>query len=152
MVGDPEHSPLRRPWLRLIAIAVSMVILGRYVMNKSIFLTFAGISLTSPILAQEVGSDDYTFVDNILVTGSDVTSCPYRFVEAITISVTEDYGKDTREKIHGKLREKAIKIGADAVVLVIKGKTHATAWAWNRREYTGRAIRYVDRSCAPSAL
>lgn len=152
MVGDQEHSPLRKLWLPSIVIAVSMVILGRHVMKKFLFPTFAILSLTNPIYAQEVGSDDYTFANKILVTGSDVTSCPYRFVEAITISVTEDYGKDTREKIHGKLREKAIKIGADAVVLVTKGKTHATAWAWNRREYTGRAIRYVDRSCAPSSL
>jgi hypothetical protein len=47
------------------------------------------------------------------------------------------------------LRAKAIKAGADAVLLVTKGKTHMSAWAWNRREYTGRAVRYVDRTCAP---
>ena len=52
-----------------------------------------------------------------------------RFIEAVTINVTEDYGKDTREKIHGKLHAEAIKLGADAVVLVTKGKTHMTAWA-----------------------
>lgn len=121
-------------------------------MNKTLLAAVGMFALTVPIFAQEVGSEDYTFEANVLVTGNDVTSCPYRFVEAITIGVTEDYGKDTREKIHGTLRAKAIKIGADAVVLVTKGKTHMTAWAWNRREYTGRAIRYVDRSCAPSSL
>ncbi len=121
-------------------------------MNKILLAIFGVLAIAAPISAQQVGSDDYTFEANVLVTGNDVTSCPYRFVEAITISVTEDYGKDTREKIHGKLRTKAIKLGADAVVLVTKGKTHMTAWAWNRREYTGRAIRYVDKSCAPSSL
>jgi hypothetical protein len=121
-------------------------------MNKILLAAVGMFTLAVPVSAQEVGSEDYTFEANILVTGNDVTSCPYRFVEAITIGVTEDYGKDTREKIHGKLRAKAIKIGADAVVLVTKGKTHMTAWAWNRREYTGRAIRYVDRSCAPTSL
>jgi hypothetical protein len=121
-------------------------------MNKILLAALAAVSLAASVSAQQVGTDDYTFEANVLVTGNDVTSCPYRFVEAITIGVTEDYGKDTREKIHGKLRAKAIKIGADAVVLVTKGKTHMTAWAWNRREYTGRAIRYVDRSCAPSSL
>jgi uncharacterized protein YbjQ (UPF0145 family) len=110
------------------------------------------LSLAAPIAAQEVGSDDYTFEANILVTASDVASCPYRVIQPITIGVTEDYGADTRVKIYGKLREKAIKLGADAVVLVAKGKTHMTAWAWNRREYTGRAVRYVDRKCAPSSL
>lgn len=121
-------------------------------MYKTLLFTFGILSFATPSSAQQVGSDNYTFESNVLVTAEDVTTCPYRFVEPITISVTEDYGKDTREKIHGKLRAKAIKLGADAVVLVTKGKTHMTAWAWNRREYTGRAIRYVDRSCAPSSL
>jgi uncharacterized protein YbjQ (UPF0145 family) len=79
-----------------------------------------------------------------------VLTCPYRFVAPITVNVTEDYGADTRGKIFGKLRDQAKKSAADAVVLVQKGKTHMTAWSWNRRSYTGRAIRYVDRSCAPS--
>lgn len=107
--------------------------------------------LAVPCAAQEVGSDDYTYEEGILVTSSDVTTCPYRVVQPITASVTEDYGADTRGKIFGKLRAQAIKVGADAVLLVTKGKTHMTAWAWNRREYTGRAVRYTDRKCAPTA-
>ena len=63
--------------------------------------------------------------------------------------MTEDYGTDGRAKIFQKLREKAISLGADAVVLVAKGGKHMTAFAFSRREYTGRAIRYVDRACAP---
>ena len=120
---------------------------------KKMFLAAVGMfTLAVPISAQQVGSDDFTFEANILVTANDVTSCPYRFVQPITVGVTEDYGADSRGKIYGKLRAKAIELGADAVVLVTKGKTHMTAWAWNRREYTDRAIRYVDRSCAPSSL
>ena len=103
----------------------------------------------APGFAQQVGSDDSTFVDGILVTSADVEACPYRLVEAVTVNATEDYNTDTRAKIHGKFRDKAKKMGADAVILIVKGDTHMTAWAWNRREYTGRAIRYVDRSCAP---
>jgi uncharacterized protein YbjQ (UPF0145 family) len=104
---------------------------------------------TLPASAQEVGNDDAAFADGILVTSGDVTSCPYRVVQPISISVTEDYNADTRAKIFGKLRREAQKAGADAVVLVTKGGKHMTAWAWSRREYTGRAIRYVDRACAP---
>ena len=102
-----------------------------------------------PAIAQQVGSEDSTFRDNILVTSSDVQTCPYKLVQPVSANVTEDYGADTREKIFSKLRDKARLLGADAVVLVVKGKGHMTAWAWNRREYTGRAIRYVDRTCAP---
>ena len=106
--------------------------------------------LPFPCWAQEVGSDDSTFESGILVTSADVTTCPYRLVQPVRIDVTEDYNADTRPKIFGKLRDQARRVGADAVVRVEKGKSHMTAWAWNRREYTGRAIRYVDRSCAPT--
>ena len=108
------------------------------------------MGLAFPASAQQIGSDDSTFEDGILVTSSDVQSCPYRFVQPVTINVTEDYGTDTRPKIFGKLRDQAKKVAADAVVLVQKGGGHMTAWAWNRRSYTGRAIRYVDRKCAPA--
>ena len=112
---------------------------------------FFAMVLLSPLQAQQVGNDDYTFEDNVLVTSADVPTCPYRFVQPVTANVTEDYGADTRAKIFGKLRDKAKALGADAVVLVVKGKGHMTAWAWNRREYIGRAIRYIDRSCAPKS-
>lgn len=107
------------------------------------------IFLAAPAISQEVGSDDATFAGGVLVTSSDVTTCPYKFVQAVSVNVTEDYNADTREKIHGKLRSQAQRLGADAVVLVTRGGKHMTAFAFSRREYTGRAIRYVDRSCAP---
>jgi hypothetical protein len=106
-------------------------------------------SVSTPCLAQQVASDDVTYEDGILVTGADVLSCFYRLIEPITVSVTEDYGADSRHKIFGKLRDMAKILGMDALVLVAKGKTHMTALAWNRREYAERAIRYVDRTCAP---
>lgn len=113
-------------------------------------LAFAALLLSASATAQQVGSDDSTFAEGILVTSSDVTTCPYRFVEAVTVSMTEDWGADTRPKLFQKLRDMARRAGADAVVLVTKGNAHMTMWAWTRREYTGRAIRYVDRSCAPT--
>jgi hypothetical protein len=99
--------------------------------------------------AQQVGSDDSTFDNGILVTSADVTTCPYRLIQPVTISITEDYGADSRSRIFQKLRDQAVKLSAAAVVLVTKGGGHMTMWAWNRRQYTGRAIRYVDKQCAP---
>jgi uncharacterized protein YbjQ (UPF0145 family) len=118
-------------------------------MGRARAVCYAASLIAAPCLAQEVGNDDRTFEAGILVTSGDVTTCPYRVIQPVTANVTEDYGADTRAKIFGKLRDQAVKAGADAVVLVAKGKGHMTAWAWNRREYTGRAIRYVDRACAP---
>lgn len=107
------------------------------------------ISLAVPVGAQQVGTEDATFVDGVLVTSDDVATCPYKLVQPVTVSVTEDYGADSRAKIFDKLRDQAKRLGADAVVLVQKGGKHMTAFAFSRREYTGRAIRYVDRACAP---
>lgn len=112
-------------------------------------IVLVALALAAPAAAQLVGNDDATFDNDVMVTSADVTTCPYKMVQPITVNVTEDYNADTRAKIFGKLRKEAIKLGADAVVLVTKGGRHMTAWAWNRREYTGRAIRYVDRACAP---
>jgi hypothetical protein len=111
---------------------------------------FAMLLASSPVSAQQVGSEDSTFADGILVTSSDVLTCPYKLVQPVTVSITEDYGQDTRNRVFQKLRDQARRAAADAVVLVTKGGAHMTMWAWTRREYTGRAIRYVDRSCAPT--
>ena len=51
-------------------------------------------TLAIPCSAQQVGSDDSTVEDGSLVTSSDVQTCPYRFVQPVTINVTEDYGAD----------------------------------------------------------
>ena len=115
------------------------------------FWIIGALAIASTGNAQQVGNDDATFDRGILVTSSDVQTCPYRLVQPVTVNVTEDYNADSRAKIHGKLRDAAIKLGADAVVLVTKGGSHMTAFAFSRREYTGRAIRYVDRSCAPTS-
>lgn len=104
----------------------------------------------SAALSQQVANDDYTYGDGVLVTSADVLTCPYSFIQPVTVNVTEDYGADSRAKIFGKFRVEAKKLGADAVVLVGKGNQHLTAWAWHRRSYTGRAIRYINRQCAPN--
>lgn len=114
------------------------------------FAFVALMLMGSASFGQQVGSDDSTIADGILVTSSDVVTCPYRLVQPVTVSVTTDYGGNGRQTIFQKLREQAVKLGADAVVLVTKGGRHMTAWAWTRQEYTGRAIRYVDRKCAPT--
>lgn len=115
-----------------------------------IFAVAAVLMLGTPCAAQQVGNDDSTFADGVLVTSADVLTCPYRFVQPVTANVTEDYGGNGRAVIFSKLRDSAKALGADAVVLVVKGKGHMSAWAFSRRSYTGRAIRYVDRTCAPT--
>lgn len=119
-------------------------------MRKAIAAGLALLVTAGSCFAQQVASDDFSYQDGGLVTASDVLTCPYSLVQPITVNVTEDYGADSRAKIFGKFRVEAKKLSADAVVLVAKGGKHLTAWAWSRREYTGRAIRYVDRRYAPA--
>ena len=120
-------------------------------MIRRVAIVASLIAGASPVVAQQIGTADSTFVDGILVTSADVLTCPYHLIQPITVNVTEDYNADSRGKIFGKMRSAAKKLNADAVVLVVKGGKHMTAWAWTRREYTGNAIRYVDRACAPSS-
>lgn len=115
---------------------------------------WCGVALltVAPIVAhaQQVGDDDSLYVDGVLIRGGDVTDCPYRVVQPVSISVTEDYdGPNNREKIRGKFLKEAKRIKADAIVKIERGDTHMTAWAWSRREYHALAVRYVDKSCAP---
>ena len=111
------------------------------------------VSILTPSIAgaQQVGSEASTYEDSILVTTDDIAICPYHFIGPVYISSGEDFMTSgyNRAKIYRKLRNAAKKMAADAVVLVQRGGSHMTLWSWDRREYTGRAIRYVDRSCAP---
>lgn len=119
-------------------------------MRKLVIL--AGLAFSTSVIpcsAQQVASVDSTYENGVLVTSADVLTCPYSLIQPVTVNVTEDYGADSRAKIFGKFRIGAIKLAADAVVLVTKGSKHMTAWAWTCREYTGRAVRYLDRTCAP---
>jgi hypothetical protein len=80
-----------------------------------------------------------------------VLTCPYVLVQPVSVASTEDYGREAaRRRSFGKLRAQVRKVHADAVVLVQKGDTHMSMWAFMRREYTGNAIRYVDKACAPT--
>lgn len=118
-------------------------------MRKLILLTAL---FTAPALAQQVGDDSASYAQGVFVTAQDVANCPYRLVQVIRVNVTEDYdGPNNQAKVHGKFRTAALKLGADAVVRVERQGAHLSAWAWSRREYTGNAIRYVDRSCAPTS-
>ena len=119
-------------------------------MIRTVTLALLLSAIGTACLAQQVENEDYTFEDGILVTSEDVLACPYRLVQPVTVNVTEDYGADSRGKIFGKFRMEAKKLNADAVILILKSGKHMTAFAWTRREYAGRAIRYVDRGCAPT--
>jgi uncharacterized protein YbjQ (UPF0145 family) len=90
----------------------------------------------------------------MLVTSTDVTTCPYTLIGTVSVNMrAHSYSlKELEtEAIAAKLRERASKMGAGAVVLVTVGQTHMTLTSLRSTPITGRAIRYVRRDCAPSS-
>lgn len=109
-----------------------------------------GMLASTPALAQDVGEALSTNSSGVLVTTHDVTTCPYHTLGAVSVNIRQDFGAKGRSAIYQKLREKALKIGANAVVLVTIGDGHMTLVSFSQKNATGRAIQYVDSACAPS--
>lgn len=127
-------------------------------------MTFRALKLAGPVCitlssavaaAQQLPADRLSsFADGVLVTSSDVTTCPYTTIGAVSANMrAHSYSlKELRaEEIGAKLRKSAKKMGADAVVLVTIGETHMTLTALRSTPVTGRAIKYADAACAPRA-
>lgn len=109
------------------------------------------IALPATASAQLVGDAHSTYSEGVLVTTQDVTTCPYRMVGTVSASSSVEFSSSEQSAMFAKLRNKAIKLGADAVVLVNLGKKHITAFSFGKRDAIGRAIQYVDKSCAPQS-
>jgi uncharacterized protein YbjQ (UPF0145 family) len=113
------------------------------------------LSMPSTVDAQQIPTSPLvSYADGMLVTSNDVTTCPYTLVGSVSVNMrAHSYSLKELETpaIAAKLREKARKIGGEAVVLVTVGQTHMTLTSLRSTPVTGRAIRYADRSCAPAS-
>lgn len=108
------------------------------------------IAALAMAMVQDVGMADSTYSAGILVTSKDVTTCPYRVIAPVSVGKRGDFSSTGFAAVYQKLREKAAKLGADAVILVTIGEKHVTAFSFGQRNAAGRAIQYVDKSCAPT--
>ena len=117
----------------------------------------AAISLFAavPALSQQIPTAPLvSYADGVLVTSNDVSSCPYRPLATVSVNMrAHSYALKELETaaITEKLRLKAHKMGADAVVLVTVGQTHMTLTSLRSTPVTGRAIKYIDPNCAPKS-
>ncbi len=122
-------------------------------MHRNLKQTIALVTMLVPVgsvIAQEVGIAPSSFADGVLVTTKDVTTCPYRTIGPVSASASIEFSNGSQANLFYKLRLKAKKMGADAVVLVTLGERHMTAFSFGKRDGIGRAIQYVDRACAPT--
>lgn len=120
------------------------------------FAAIAGLMLMSPPAgAQQIPTAPLTsYADNMLVTSTDVTTCPYALIGTVSVNMrARSYSLKELETdaIATKLREKARKMGAEAVILVTVGQTHMTLTSLRSTPITGRAIRYVKQGCGPTS-
>lgn len=82
---------------------------------------------------------------DIIITENDITDRPYTVLGDISVDVkkTTIFNKDpTREQAAEKLREEAVKLGADAVVLVRYGSVGVSAFSWGSLDAKGRAVKF----------
>ncbi|MGI9168786.1 MAG: hypothetical protein ACR2FH_01230 [Caulobacteraceae bacterium] len=81
----------------------------------------------------------------ILLTEDDITDRPYKAIGDIKVTVrkTTLFNKDpTRADVDAKLRKEAIKLGADAVVLVRYGTVGIGMTSWGVLHGEGRAVKF----------
>lgn len=118
-------------------------------------VAFAALSVSGavPALAQQIPTAPLvSYSGGMLVTSNDVTSCPYKLLGTVSANMrAHSYAlKELEtEAIASKLRAKARKMSADAVILVTVGQSHMTLTSLRSTPVTGRAVKYVDASCSP---
>ncbi|MGD0191006.1 MAG: hypothetical protein ABSD74_09720 [Rhizomicrobium sp.] len=86
-----------------------------------------------------------TSADSIVVTENDINNRPYTVLGDIKVTVnkTTIFNKDpTHDDINAALREKAAKLGADAVVLVRYGTVGVGFMSWGELDGQGRAVKF----------
>ena len=91
--------------------------------------------------AQQTRSDQMT------VTESDVSDRKYSSLGDITVTVNKTtvfHDNPTKEMVNQKLREEALKLGADAVIFVRYGTLGVSPLSWGTLEGKGRAIKFTQ--------
>jgi hypothetical protein len=111
----------------------------------------ATLGMAIAVLAQNI-EGPRVWSDGLYATEGDVTTCPYRIIGRIEAPVHTNTifgGKPRPDKVIREIRERAEKLGADAIVNVEISPEHATM-VWGRVVTgTGDAVKFVDKACAP---
>ena len=80
------------------------------------------------------------------VTDADVMDRPYRIVGEVRAEVrkaTLFSHAPSREKVFRELWERAVRLGADAVVNARSGSARVTAMSWGSRRSIGQAVKFL---------
>lgn len=86
-------------------------------------------------------------IADILVTEKDITDRKYKALADIEVTVnkTTIFNADpTRAMVDEKLKEEALKLNADAVILVRYGTVGIAMMSWGALDGKGRAIEFIN--------
>jgi hypothetical protein len=107
------------------------------------------------LATQAIDGDRKWAAGGLLVTEASSPACPYKVVMDVEANVHSNtiFGKrPSADKAVREMRERVAKahVGADAIIEARFSPEHASA-VWGRVVTgTGKAVKFVDRSCAPS--
>ena len=93
-------------------------------------------------------SEQLNSLQDIVITDTDMSDRNYTVVGDISVTVNKTFifsKTPTRKMVNEKLRKEALKIGADAVILVRYGSVGMTGWSYGSLNGKGRAVVFSDK-------
>ena len=98
--------------------------------------------------ASNISTSGLNSLQDIVVTETDMSDRNYTVAGDISVTVNKTFlfsKTPTRKMVNEKLREEALKIGADAVILVRYGSVGMTGWSYGSLNGKGRAVVFSDK-------
>ena len=93
-------------------------------------------------------SEQLNSLQDIVITDTDMSDRNYTVAGDISVTVNKTFifsKTPTRKMVNEKLRKEALKIGADAVILVRYGSVGMSAFSYGSLNGKGRAVVFSDK-------
>jgi hypothetical protein len=97
---------------------------------------------------QASSTSELNSLQDIVITDTDMSDRNFTVAGDISVTVNKTFifsKTPTRKMVNEKLREEALKIGADAVILVRYGSVGMTGWSYGSLNGKGRAVVFSDK-------
>ena len=98
--------------------------------------------------ASNISTSGLNSLQDIVVTETDMSDRNYTVAGDISVTVNKTtifHKAPTRQMVNEKLRKEALKIGADAVILVRYGNVGMSFFSYGSLQGRGRAVVFSDK-------
>ncbi|MBV5277571.1 MAG: hypothetical protein J0647_00720 [Campylobacteraceae bacterium] len=116
-----------------------------FVMALILGLSFSGCTTWFWNKSSNVQEIKLTLPEKVVISELDILDRPYTVLSDILVTVnqiTPLNATPTKELVNAKLKDEAVKIGADAVIYVQYKKMDSTWTRWNGMEGKGQAVKF----------